>query len=84
MPKRKPGRPREKSVSKWGYWKRNQRASSKGGRCSNCGKAVSGRLDVQHKNNRQSDNSRKNLVRLCRSCHVKVDNRLGRHKRKRR
>jgi hypothetical protein len=77
-------RPREKNISKWGYWKRNQRATKPGGRCSRCGKHIKGRADNQHKNNRQSDNSKKNLVKLCRSCHVAIDNKLGRHKKGRR
>ena len=77
---RKVGRPREKNISKDGYWKRNQRAGKPGGRCARCGKRVSGRLDVQHKNNVQSNNKRSNLVKLCRSCHVAIDNAKGRHR----
>ena len=71
-----------RNPSKWGYWKRNQRITPKGGKCSKCGKRISGRPDNQHKNNRQSDNSPRNLKRLCRSCHTAEDNRKGRHKKR--
>lgn len=74
-------RPREKNISKWGYWKRNQRDRGSKGKCSNCGKQ--GATDWQHKDGKPSNNSKSNTIRLCRSCHVKVDNRLGRHKKKR-
>lgn len=73
-------RPREKNVTKEAYWKRQQRAAKPGGRCSRCGKVVKGRLDAQHNNNNQADNRKSNITRLCRSCHVAIDNRKGRHK----
>lgn len=73
-------RPREKNISKWGYWKRQQRAQPKGGKCSRCGKKVSGRLDTQHNDGNPSNNSKGNHSKLCRSCHVTIDNRKGRHK----
>lgn len=39
------------------------------GHCSHCGKT--GRTDVHHKDENWRNNSPDNLVRLCRSCHLK-------------
>lgn len=39
------------------------------GPCTSCGKA--GRTDVHHKDGNWQNNSPGNLVRLCRSCHLK-------------
>jgi hypothetical protein len=72
------GRPREKNISDWGNWKRNQRASPGGktgsGTCPRCGKRRS--LNIHHKDAKQGDksnNSSSNLTRYCDACHPKVE-----------
>lgn len=46
------------------------------GPCEMCGKT--GKTDVHHKDGNWMNNDPKNLVRLCRSCHLKAHDRKGR------
>jgi 5-methylcytosine-specific restriction endonuclease McrA len=62
-------RPREKNISKAGYWKRNQRAGVRSSRCSKCG--ATHNLIVHHRNKETADNRPSNLKTLCRSCHLR-------------
>jgi 5-methylcytosine-specific restriction endonuclease McrA len=70
------GRPRMpvSQLSKWGTWKRNQREKSSGP-CMRCG---NGKGDWHHKDHNPNNQSPKNLVRLCRSCHTARHNVEGR------
>lgn len=68
------GRPRQKTISKAGYWKRNQHAIPTGP-CEECGKAPA---DRHHKDGDPSNNARGNLQLLCRSCHTQHHNRSQR------
>ena len=67
------GRWRHDTLKHQGRWRARQIIQPTS--CADCGKR--GRLDIHHINENPLDNSLKNLVGLCRSCHLK------RHKRDR-
>ena len=81
MPRVRRGRPRKVRVSKDAHWKREQRkaGNSPGATCPRCGKKVSGRLDTQHNDGNPGNAAPANKRKLCRSCHVSIDNSLRRH-----
>ena len=59
-----------KADPNWMTAHHHARKACPAGPCSHCGKP--GRTDVHHKDENWRNNSPDNLIRLCRSCHIKA------------